>query len=146
MPGESVDSDHSGGRIPGLLLCPPQSWPYKNHLVLLKSLPHLARRGVDVRLFLTGEDQGTVSRLQEFVRANELESLVEFRGLVSREELPELFQKAQLLVHQSYFGPDNLAPLEAMCWGLPVLAADVPGQREQLGEAPHFLIRLMTDN
>jgi glycosyltransferase involved in cell wall biosynthesis len=31
------------------------------------------------------------------------------------------------------FGPDNLPPLEAMALGCPVIAADIPGAREQLG-------------
>ena len=35
----------------------------------------------------------------------------------------------------SLFGPENLPPLEAMALGCPVVAADVPGAREQLGDA-----------
>jgi glycosyltransferase involved in cell wall biosynthesis len=35
----------------------------------------------------------------------------------------------------SFFGPENLPPLEAFALGCPVIAADVPGASEQLGDA-----------
>jgi len=35
----------------------------------------------------------------------------------------------------SYFGPENLPPLEAFALGCPVIAANVSGATEQLGDA-----------
>ncbi|MCA2845074.1 MAG: glycosyltransferase, partial [Microcystis sp. M074S1] len=35
----------------------------------------------------------------------------------------------------TFFGPDNLPPLEAMSLGCPVIASNVSGAREQLGDA-----------
>jgi glycosyltransferase involved in cell wall biosynthesis len=35
----------------------------------------------------------------------------------------------------TFFGPDNLPPLEAMALGCPVIASNVSGAKEQLGDA-----------
>jgi glycosyltransferase involved in cell wall biosynthesis len=42
---------------------------------------------------------------------------------------------ALALAYVSFFGPENLPPLEAFGLGCPVLAADVDGASEQLGDA-----------
>ena len=139
LPCESVSKKHLGSqRVDGLLLYPAQFWPHKNHLTLLRSIARLLQSGFDVRLVLTGSDKGTREKVEQFVREQGLEDRVDFRGFVSREELHELYQRAELMVFPSLFGPDNLPPLEAMAWGLPVVAADVPGAREQLGEAAYL--------
>jgi len=46
-----------------------------------------------------------------------------------------LYQSALCLCYVSFFGPENLPPLEAFGLGCPVIAADVPGASEQLGDA-----------
>jgi glycosyltransferase involved in cell wall biosynthesis len=38
-------------------------------------------------------------------------------------------------VYPSRFGPENLPPLEAFALGCPVVAAELPGVRDQLGHA-----------
>lgn len=49
--------------------------------------------------------------------------------------MPALYRQASALVFPSFFGPDNLPPLEAFALGCPVVAADVQGAAEQLGDA-----------
>jgi glycosyltransferase involved in cell wall biosynthesis len=39
------------------------------------------------------------------------------------------------MVYPSLCGPENLPPLEAMALGCPVVASDIEGAREQLGDA-----------
>jgi glycosyltransferase involved in cell wall biosynthesis len=46
-----------------------------------------------------------------------------------------LYKGALALVYASAVGPDNLPPLEAMSLGCPVITAEVPGAREQFGDA-----------
>jgi glycosyltransferase involved in cell wall biosynthesis len=43
-----------------------------------------------------------------------------------------------MLCFPSFFGPDNIPPLEAMALGVPVAAADVLGARNQLQDAALF--------
>jgi glycosyltransferase involved in cell wall biosynthesis len=51
------------------------------------------------------------------------------------DDLVALYQHAHALTYLSFFGPENLPPLEAFALGCPVVAAAVPGAREQLGDA-----------
>ena len=52
-----------------------------------------------------------------------------------QRELAVLYRRALALTYVSFFGPENLPPLEAFALGCPVIAADVPGAREQLGDS-----------
>ena len=60
---------------------------------------------------------------------------VHLLGFVDEDELVALYQHAHALIFPSFFGPENLPPLEAFALGCPVIAADVPGASEQLGDA-----------
>jgi len=46
-----------------------------------------------------------------------------------------LYKASIALVFPSYFGPDNFPPLEAFALGVPVVAANVSGAEEQIGQA-----------
>jgi glycosyltransferase involved in cell wall biosynthesis len=56
-------------------------------------------------------------------------------GFVPVEELVALYRGAHALTYTSLFGPENLPPLEAFALGCPAIVAEVPGAREQLGDA-----------
>ena len=45
-----------------------------------------------------------------------------------------LYRNAFALTYLTFFGPENLPPLEAFALGCPVIASDVAGAQEQLGE------------
>ncbi|MFM6311138.1 MAG: glycosyltransferase, partial [Dolichospermum sp.] len=52
---------------------------------------------------------------------------------VPQEDMASLYINAFALTFMSFFGPDNLPPLEAMALGCPVIASKVSGSEEQLG-------------
>ena len=64
---------------------------------------------------------------------------MKFLGFVSQNELVDLYRNALTLTYVSYFGPENLPPLEAFALGCPVIAANVNGAAEQLGDAALFI-------
>src|SRR5262249_53261657 len=64
-----------------------------------------------------------------------LEDQVKFLGFVEQNDLIDLYKGAFCLAFPTFCGPDNLPPLEAFALGCPVIASEVPGAREQLGEA-----------
>lgn len=118
------------------LFYPAQHWPHKNHANLLQALDILrAKHGVRLNLALTGSDKGNRDHVRRIVGELGLEDQVFDLGFVSREELTALYLKAFALVFPSFFGPDNIPPLEAFTLGCPVVAANVPGADEQLGRA-----------
>jgi glycosyltransferase involved in cell wall biosynthesis len=75
----------------------------------------------------------------EFVQAVaeklSLSQHVHFLGFVPRHELIALYRGAFALTYVSFFGPENLPPLEAFACECPVIASDVPGSKEQFDDA-----------
>ena len=64
-----------------------------------------------------------------------LDEQVHFLGFVNQEDLPALYKQAFALTYLTLFGPENLPPLEAFALGCPVVASNVSGAEEQLGDA-----------
>lgn len=115
---------------------PAQFWPHKNHVNLLLALRILRERhGFDVSLALAGADQGNLAFVRQTARDLGLTDHVHFLGFVSREDLAVLYRDALALTYVTFFGPENLPTLEALASGCPVVASDVAGAREQLGDA-----------
>jgi glycosyltransferase involved in cell wall biosynthesis len=118
------------------LFYPAQFWAHKNHACLLRALKLLAERH-DFRpqLVLSGSDKGNRTHVERMMRELGLAEQVVFAGFVSREDLLALYRHAFALLFPSYFGPENLPPLEAMALGCPVIASNIPGHDLQLGAA-----------
>lgn len=118
---------------------PAQFWPHKNHVNLLHALGICNQSSAcPFHLILTGSDKGNLAHVKEAVLNLGLEKYVWILGFVAREDLAYLYRNAIALVFPSYFGPDNLPPLEAFLFGCPVLASAVEGSHEQLENAALF--------
>ena len=125
------------GLQPGYLFYPAQFWPHKNHATLIEALGILSeQRGVELDLVLSGSDWGDNRPYVAGLAAERgIAGRVKMLGFVERSHLPALYRNALALTYVSHFGPENLPPLEAFSFGCPVIAADVPGAREQFGDA-----------
>lgn len=110
---------------------------HKNHLYLLEGLVELERRhGVKLHaVFCGGGDPGDQEVVEAQVDALGLAARVKFLGLVPDEEIPAFYEAAFAMVMPVYFGPTNLPPIEAAALGCPVVYSDIPGCREQMGDA-----------
>lgn len=118
------------------LFYPAQYWPHKNHIALLLALRLLRQRHAsDLGAVFVGSDQGNLAYVKEQTHLLGLDDCVRFLGFVPQADLVALYRNAFALVFPSLFGPDNIPPLEAFALGCPVIAANVPGSAEQLGDA-----------
>ena len=121
---------------PGFIFYPAQFWPHKNHVNLIKALKLLESEfGLDLQLVLTGSDKGNYQYIASVAERLKVQQQIHNLGFVDVEDLVMLYQNALCLAFISYFGPDNIPPLEAFELGCPVVAANVPGAEEQLGDA-----------
>jgi glycosyltransferase involved in cell wall biosynthesis len=121
------------------LFYPAQFWAHKNHVNLLLAL-QLLRSRFD-RPFdaaFVGADHGNLGHVRSMTDQLGLSDHVHFLGFVPRDDLVELYREAFALSYMTFFGPENLPPLEAFALGCPVIASDVSGAREQLGDAVLF--------
>jgi glycosyltransferase involved in cell wall biosynthesis len=117
------------------LFYPAQFWSHKNHVGLLRGVAELKRRGVTIDVAFVGSDKGNLEHVRERASALDIYDQVHFLGFVERADLVALYRNATALAYASLCGPENLPPLEAMALGCPVIAADIAGAREQLGDA-----------
>jgi glycosyltransferase involved in cell wall biosynthesis len=124
-------------KIPeGYLFYPAQFWPHKNHIGILYAVNLLREKyGIKIPAVFVGSDTGNLRHIQEKVVELKLTSQIYLLGFVSLDDMASLYRKAFALIYPTYFGPENLPPLEAFALGCPVIASDVPGAKEQLGNA-----------
>jgi glycosyltransferase involved in cell wall biosynthesis len=133
------DSDHDdaqrrerlgvGGRY---LFYPAQFWAHKNHYNALRALSEL---DAGYRIVLVGSDKGQEGHVSKLARELGVADRVQTLGFVEIDDLVALYRGAHALLYPSFLGPENLPPLEAFALGCPVVASDVPGASEQMGDA-----------
>ncbi|MDJ0795478.1 MAG: glycosyltransferase family 1 protein [Calothrix sp. MO_167.B12] len=117
------------------LFYPAQFWPHKNHINLLLAIKLLKEKyDLHFPLVFVGSDKGNESYVREMVEELDLLNQVYFLGFVPQEDMAPLYRNAFALTFMTFFGPDNLPPLEAMALGCPVIASNVSGAKEQLGD------------
>lgn len=120
------------------LFYPAQFWAHKNHIRIIKAIKKFKAEGGDFKVVFTGADQGNEKYIKKQAEEFGLEKDVLFLGFVNKEEIIALYKNAYALTYASFLGPDNIPPLEAMALNCPVISADAPGMREQLGECALF--------
>lgn len=112
----------------------------KNYETLIAALPHLADKGLKVKLFTTLARENTTDKAEYDAlmnRATDLgvrEDILEL-GYVPYQQLGTLYQAADLYVFPSFSESFGHSMVEAMASGLPVVAAGTAVNREVCEEA-----------
>lgn len=114
---------------------------HKGHRVLLEAIALLAGEGAAFRVVLTGggTDALGASRVAgdaaAFFREHAAlwKGRLDALGTVSRDRVAELFDGCDAVVLPSLYEGFGLPLAEALRWGTPVLASDIPPYREQVG-------------
>ena len=116
-------------RVPGRIL-------YVGRLVQEKGLAHLLQSLAAVRavlpaahLAIVGDGPERPALLRQ-MRRLQLDGGVEFLGQLPPDAVAKQRAAAQVAVVPSYYEPFGLVALEAMAWGVPLVASDVGGLRE----------------
>ena len=122
------------------LFYPAQFWAHKNHINLLHAVDRLANvYGRSLDAVFVGADHGNLEHVKSVCSRLGLAGRVHFLGFVPRDDLVSLYREAFALSYVTFFGPENLPPLEAFALGCPVIASNVSGASEQLGDAAIFV-------
>jgi glycosyltransferase involved in cell wall biosynthesis len=100
---------------------------------LVSAMHHVVGQLPDARLFIVGAGPGQ-ERFENQARRLKLRKHVHFLGRIPHEELLEsgLIQHARAFVTASVTENQPMTVIEAICCGVPIVVADVPGIRELL--------------
>lgn len=90
-------------------------------------------------LVVVGSPQGKGVELPESVQEAVSDGSIVFTGHVTNEQLAWLYANTALFLFVSLGEGFGLPPLEAMAFGAPVVAADIPVMREVLGHYATFV-------
>lgn len=115
----------------------------KNYETLIEALPLLEQKGQKTKLLLTLSRERTTDkveydRLMERVQELGVNDSIELLGYVGYQQLSELYALSDVYVFPSFSESFGHSMVEAMALGLPVVAADTPGNREICGDAGLF--------
>lgn len=114
------------------LLYVGNAYPHKNLEGLLKIFPKL---NLGCQLVLVGKEDYFYKRMKKEIRGKPIEKDVVFTEFVSEATLADLYRNARLYVFPSFVEGFGLPGLEAMSYGLPVVASNSSCLPEIYGEA-----------
>ena len=118
---------------------PAQFWAHKNHTNLLKAFAIFSEKYAEYKLVLVGADKGNLGYVKQKAEELKIADKVVFPGFVPQEHINTFYKNAAALTMVTFFGPTNMPPLEAMELGCPIIATDIKGHREQLGDAAIYI-------
>lgn len=109
---------------------------------VLETLARLIKWGMPVRLILAGRLnwQDASAQVQQVIEGLEISAHVEITGPYQREEAPDLYRRADILVHTKYKDPCPTVVIEAMACGLPVVGSASGGMPELVGNEGGILL------
>lgn len=123
------------------ILYPAAFWSHKNHAIIVEALARLAyTHQLRVHAVFCGS-KGDAERERQFRLMMDLAEQggvtgqIHVPGYVTDDDLAALYTDATALVMPTFFGPTNIPVLEAWAHNCPVLTSDIPGIREQVGDA-----------
>lgn len=109
--------------------------PRKNIPTLLKAYYKLKKQGIKHKLVITGKRGWKYKSIFETIEKLNLQKDVIFTGYVPDEDLPGLYNAADLFVYPSLYEGFGLPPLEAMACGTPVITSNTSSLPEVVGDA-----------
>lgn len=107
---------------------------YKGHRYLLEALAALAPRHPGLSLRLVAHQHGLRAELERLAVFLGVADRLQVEGPLSTEELVQRYRACDVLVQPSLAECFPVTVLEAMACGTPVIATDVGGMAEQIGD------------
>lgn len=116
-----------------------QSHGRKGHEEIILALEELKKKGINVKVRFAGQDYfGGAEKLYRLAAELGVEEMVEFAGFLSRNELDDFLNEADLYVMPTKAEGLPRVVIEAMAKGLPCITTPVSGNPELVDA--HFLV------
>ncbi len=122
---------------------PNQFWKHKNHIVVIKGVELLLKKGIEILVVFSGKEfdprfPGYTEELKEYVKTHNLENNIKFLGFLERQEQLKLMENAIAIIQPSLSEGWSTVIEEAMAMNKCVIASNLNVNIEQLGEKGYF--------
>jgi glycosyltransferase involved in cell wall biosynthesis len=117
------------------VLYPAQTWPHKNHLLLVEAMAMLRDEGSQAALVCTGRQTDHYATIRRRIEELRVADRVRFLGYVEQPELAWLYKEAAAMVFPSRFEGWGIPIVEAFAWDLPVACSSIPVLEEVARDA-----------
>ena len=116
------------------LLYPAATWEHKNHLKLLEAIKKLDNS--NICLVCTGAKKDYFKDvLKPYIVDNELEKQVSFLGIISDEELFQLYQNCRAVVVPTIYEAGSFPLMESILMEIPVICSNATSLPETIGDS-----------
>jgi len=109
--------------------------PRKNIPTLIKAYYKLRKDGGKYKLVIAGGKGWQYKEIFETIKRLNLQKDVIFTGHIPDDDLPKLYNAADLFVFPSVYEGFGIPPLEAMACGIPVITSNASSLPEVVGDA-----------
>ncbi|QII11037.1 putative mannosyltransferase B [Candidatus Kuenenia stuttgartiensis] len=109
--------------------------PRKNLNVVLEAMDILKKNNLNIKLVIVGKKGWLYAGFFDTLQSLGLGNNVIFTGYVPAEDLPGIYNLAEIFVYPSKYEGFGLPLLEAMSCGVPVIASNISSIPEVLGDA-----------
>lgn len=115
------------------LLYPASSWEHKNHLRLIEAIKVL--NNPEIHLICTGHPtEHYTLKIEPFIKEQGLLDKVKFLGVVTDEELFELYHTCRAVVVPTLYEAGSFPLVESILMGIPVVCSNVTSLPETIGD------------
>jgi glycosyltransferase involved in cell wall biosynthesis len=114
---------------------PAQTWPHKNHMMLLEALALLRREGIIVPLVSSGQRSEFCANIEYRASQLGISDQVQFLGFVTPLELQCLYRLGRCVVIPTKFESASFPLWEAFLAGVPAACSTVTSLPEQASDA-----------
>lgn len=105
----------------------------KNIVTLIRAFYKLKKKGIKHKLVITGKKGWKYKEIFKTINNLNLQKDVVFTGYVPEDDLPALYNAADLFVYPSIYEGFGLPPLEAMACGTPAITSNTSSLPEVVG-------------
>jgi len=121
--------------------------PRKNQIALVEAIPEVLATHISLEFIFAGpiDDKVYYKKILQLIELRDLSRFVKFAGEITNKELNALYNKAIIFVFPTQAETQGMVLLEAMSYGLPIVASKISPIMNIVGRFPNSALLVDQD-